>query len=487
MTHGRKLFPEPTPDGRVTDAPPAAAAGPVIAARNLSKLFKVYRKSADVLRELVLRRPCHTPFWALQDVSFEVGRGEIVGLLGSNGAGKSTLLRILAGVLDATSGTFHVAGNLRAILELGTGFQEHYTGLENIAVGGAVLGYSRQEIKESLDWIIDFAELRHVIDQPFRTYSSGMRARLTFAVTFCRRPEILIVDEALSVGDVGFANKCVNRIIELCRGGSAALVVSHNMFLIERLCNRALYLKGGRLVDEGAPGRLCHRFEAELLGKFIDDHKTLRRAAAGAEGGSGAGAFLSEEGPLPAPQSARPPDEEIERLLADPEEKCPALIHLRLVRLEKAVVLDGSGRQRDRFHAGEPLAVAFTVNSEVAKDDVVVGVQIFHEAGALVCSTTNRWHLDDAGRPRRVRVDLRKGRQTFVVRFPALFLGDGMYWVSVGLAPKDRHFSTLDLLMQEQRVAAFGFYRDDVSWKVLYDPPSVWSAQQDAAEEERAA
>src|SRR5262249_18074403 len=151
--------------------------------------------------------------------------GEVVGLVGANGAGKSTLLRILSGVLDATAGEVAVDGRLRAILELGTGFQEELTGRDNVFVGGAFLGYARKEIDAAFDWIVEFADLRPFSDQQFRTYSSGMKARLNFAVTFCKKPEVMVIDEALSVGDTAFTNKCINRVIDLCSDGATALVV----------------------------------------------------------------------------------------------------------------------------------------------------------------------------------------------------------------------------------------------------------------------
>src|SRR5262249_35464630 len=309
-------------------------------------------------------------------------------------------------------------------------------------VGGACLGFSRAQIEESLDWIVDFADLRSVIHRPLRTYSSGMKARLTFALTFCRQPEILLVDEALAVGDAGFVNKCVGRILELCRSGATALVVSHTMFFIERLCSRALYLNEGRIIDDGPPGRVCRRYEDDLLRRFVTEPRRRDTTA------------------RPMPLS---PD--VERLVADPDGVCPALLPLRLVRLESATILDRDGKPRERYHTGEPLTLEFTVDSDVAKEDVVDGAQIRHETGVLVATTTKRWRLDESGQPGRTRLDLYRGRQTFRVMFPALFLADGRYRVSVAVAPKDRHFSPLDQLMVEEDVSAFGFYREDVSWK----------------------
>jgi lipopolysaccharide transport system ATP-binding protein len=424
-----------------------------IEAQHLTKLFKSYDRPSDLLRDFLLRRPRYADRPALDDLSFKIGKGEVVGLIGPNGSGKSTLLRILAGVLDASSGQATVTGDVRAVLELGTGFLDNRTGLDNLYVGGACLGYSRAQIEESLDWILDFADLRSVIHRPVRTYSSGMKARLTFALTFCRRPEVLLVDEALAVGDAGFVNKCVSRILELCRSGATAVIVSHTMFFIERLCSRTLYLRDGRLIDDGPPGRVCRRYEDDLLERFVAEPRRRDTTTSAT--------YLSSE--------------EIANLVSDRDETCPALLPLRLVRLEKASVLDSNGRPRERFHTGEPLTLEFTVVSDVEKEDVVAGAQIRHETGVLVATTTNRWHLDEAGRPRRSRLDLRKGRQTFRVTFPALFLADGRYRATVAVAPKDLHFTPLDQLMHEEDVAAFGFYREDVSWKTLYDPPSGWS------------
>jgi ABC-type polysaccharide/polyol phosphate transport system ATPase subunit len=437
---------------------------PLVEVQGLSKCFRLYSRPAHLLKELLLRKPCHVERWALRDVSFSVRRGEIVGVVGGNGAGKSTLLKILAGVLDSTHGAVHLRGRLRAILELGTGFHDDYTAMENIFMGGYCLGYTRKEIEESLEWIIDFAGLREVIHAPFRTFSSGMKARLTFAVTFCRKPEILIVDEALAVGDLGFTAKCVNRITELCSAGATALVVSHNMFFIERLCTRAIYIKKGQLLEDGPPAPICKRYETELLDEFTkqQEQERAREAVAG------------------VPNVPELSSSEIQRLVDDPQGECPPILHLNLLRLEETRVLDRHGLPRQQFHVGEPVTLEFVVNSRVAKDNIVVGMQIFHESGVHVLTTNNRWHLTQEGRPAQVRLDLREGRQVFSVAFPHMYLGDGKYYVNIAVLPKEKHFTQADCLLLEKRVATLGFARDDTSYKQICDLPSSWRQEHPA-------
>lgn len=238
-----------------------------ILARSLSKRYQLYKNPLDRLKEALhpLRKSYHTTFNALSDVSFDIARGETVGIIGRNGAGKSTLLKILSGVLQPSSGEYFVNGRIASLLELGTGFNPELTGRENIFFNGMILGLSREELNQKLDQIIDFAEIGEFIERPVKIYSSGMFARLAFAVAFHIEPEILIVDEALAVGDMAFQKKCFNKFREIRESGSTILFVSHDPYQIKGYCRRALYLKNGECVAFG--------LSAEVVDAYIHDQE----------------------------------------------------------------------------------------------------------------------------------------------------------------------------------------------------------------------
>ena len=234
---------------------------PIIKVNNVSMKFNLAREKVDSLKEYLIKalkgKLQFDEFWALEDVSFEVNRGESVGLIGLNGSGKSTMLKIIARVLKPTKGSVEVKGSVAPLIELGAGFDFDLTGMENIYLNGALLGRSRKMMDEVLEDIIEFSELREFMDVPMKNYSSGMLSRLAFAIATSGKADILIVDEVLAVGDFRFQQKCMDRIRKMMEEGTTVLFVSHSIEQVEELCDRVVWLKSGHLNMQGDAGEVC--------------------------------------------------------------------------------------------------------------------------------------------------------------------------------------------------------------------------------------
>ena len=248
----------------------------VIKAEGLTKIYKIYEKDIDRLKEAF--NPFHKrysrDFYALQDLNFEIKRGENVGLVGKNGAGKSTLLKIITGVLTPTSGTIQVNGRIASLLELGAGFNPDMTGVENIYMNGLLMGQSKEMMDAKVDDIISFADIGDFINQPVKTYSSGMFARLAFSVNAFVEPDILIVDEALSVGDAFFQSKCMDRMKKMIDGGTTVLFVSHDTFAVKNLCQRAFLVQSGKIILDASAREVIEAYRAMLASSQSEGEKS---------------------------------------------------------------------------------------------------------------------------------------------------------------------------------------------------------------------
>ncbi|MGM0167275.1 ABC transporter ATP-binding protein [Enterococcus sp. AZ135] len=243
----------------------------VIEINHLTKKYDMYKKPSDRLKEALspTRKTYHEVFYALNDVNVEVKKGEMIGFIGENGSGKSTILKIITGVLTPSDGEVKIEGNIAALLELGSGFNPEYSGYENIFLNGMVLGFSREEMADKVDDIINFADIGDHLYQPVKTYSSGMFVRLAFAVAINVDPDILIVDEALAVGDLEFQLKCMEKFTELRNAGKTILFVSHDVNAVRRFCDRVYWLKNGVVESEGETMEITETYENFLKKKSL--------------------------------------------------------------------------------------------------------------------------------------------------------------------------------------------------------------------------
>lgn len=345
--------------------------------QTLGEQFRKWTSLRSLLRRQS-RTEKNPPFWALKDVSFEVKKGEVVGIIGRNGAGKSTLLKILSQITEPTEGTVDLFGRVGSLLEVGTGFHPELTGRENIYLNGAILGMKRVEIARKFDEIVAFAEVEKFIDTAVKHYSSGMYMRLAFAVAAHLEPDILVVDEVLAVGDAEFQRKCLGKMGEVARTGRTVLFVSHHTSAVKTLCTRGLLLERGRLVRDGPADRVVDHY----LGA----------------GGEGAGRDREwEEGERPGTE------------------------HCRLVALR---VRDADGSPRATFSSGRDIIVHIEFDVEQFSSTLCVGFALVNNDGVVVLQTHhNDRELDAAPRPR-------EGRNRFLARIPAGLLNYGRYQVA---------------------------------------------------------
>ena len=370
--------------------------GPVLLVQNISKRYKLYPRPIDRLREILPfgDGARHTDFWALRDVSFSVERGEIVSLIGPNGCGKSTLLQIISGILQPTTGRVVTRGRVAALLELGTGFNPEFTGRENVLVNGELLGVARDQMKRKMAAVQQFADIGAFLDRPVKEYSSGMYVRLAFATAIHVDPEILIVDEALAVGDAVFANRCVRKFEELRQRQVTILFVSHDLGLVKQLSHRAIFLQNGEVQAIGEPRQVVDRYVATVLARQAADSTplSLQNSASGATLRHGDGSveiaavdLLDASGaPLTAVTSGAAVTVRIEAMVR--ESRADLMVGI-LIRNRIGMEVYGTNTQIEQIQlgqlaAGDRLCVTFTFACWLTPQQYTLSAAVQHADGA---------------------------------------------------------------------------------------------------------
>jgi len=493
------------------------SAPPAVVASRLSKSYRKWGKTRafGTLKSAFLGRGLGAALApsevvnALSDVSFTVARGETFGVVGPNGCGKSTLLKLVAGLFKPTGGTIEVSGKVSALIELGAGFHPEISGRENVVINGVMLGLTRKEIERKLPEIVAFSGLEDFIDEPVKTYSSGMYVRLGFAVAVHVDPDVLVVDEVLAVGDEAFAHRCLDTIADFSRRGKTIFFVSHSLALVEELCDRVLYLEHGKTKALGDPRETLARYrmdvaveEGERLAKdHVGVQAALRAEGTGGTGetaalragraaeqresahflegekGAGATCVASAAGaPQPhSPFEEKPPlhEESVPQattpsLSAPPEQRnlFPAPVEKprrwgsRAVEITGCRMLDASGAERYAFRSGETVTIEIAVTPRVPTSDFVFGIGIFTPDDVCVHGTNTEL---DGFLPSRL-----DGPAVAKVTLPALDLGAGAYLVDVAVhsrreAPYDYWRGACRFQVDAPDRAA-GVYRPERSW-----------------------
>lgn len=408
----------------------------VIDVDRVSKCYRIYSRPQDRLKQAVIPRlrralgplagqadhAYFREFWAMRDVSLSIRKGETIGIIGRNGAGKSTLLQMIAGTLTPTEGSVTVRGRVAALLELGAGFNPEFSGRENIFMNAALMGLSRAETEERLDRIVEFADIGDFVEQPVKTYSSGMFARLAFAVAINVSPDVLIVDEALSVGDSGFQLKCMLKMRELQAQGVTILFVSHDMQSIVRFCDSAIVLHGGRI----------HYQSRDVL-QAVKEYEKLTRATA----------IVAEPKPAARP-AERPVDTHYHDELGGIKEE---RFGSGLAKYMSVELVSASGESTNQFSPGERVEIKATVWSETAIADVAAGFSLRDKQGTDITGDNSIY----AGVP----ITLPAGLSVLTFTF-TLGIAPGDYFLYLGLASLGENRTELDQRWPVRKLTVLG-------------------------------
>lgn len=349
-----------------------------IQADHISKMYRLYSKPRDRLREAfsLTRKNYHREHYALRDVDFTIYKGETVGIIGTNGAGKSTILKIITGVLSPTSGRIHVNGRISALLELGAGFNMEYTGIENIYLNGIMIGFSHEEINRKMADILAFADIGDFVYQPVKTYSSGMFVRLAFAVAINIDPEILIVDEALSVGDAFFQVKCYHKFEEFKKQGKTIVFVSHDLGSIQKYCDRVILLDRGRKYAEGSPKDMIDQYKMVMAGRKAPE---------------------PDEAKAEAPLHKAPEQDGglwCEQMEVSPD--CSAYGNGSATIMDYCV-LDRNQRITNVIPAGEEYTIRMKVQFHKAASDPIFALTVRNKQGTDICGTNTKYENFNTG------------------------------------------------------------------------------------------
>jgi ABC-type polysaccharide/polyol phosphate transport system ATPase subunit len=442
---------------------------------NASKIYQRFghRRQFATLKSALLSRslvrdlnPTET-FSAVNNVTFSVACGQTLGVIGRNGSGKSTLLKLVAGITKPTEGSVTVRGRISALIELGAGFHPEISGRENVFINGIMLGLTKRQITQRFDEIVEFAELQEFIDAPVKNYSSGMYMRLGFAVAIHVDPEVLLVDEVLAVGDEGFTHKCLDKFAEFKRRGKTILLVTHSLGLVEKFCDQALWMDGGRMKLQGDPKR--------VVGAYVTDveRSEEQQLAAGDAKAKASTITVSPD----EPASAVLPDHPIETAEgpADMFRATEGRWGSREIEITEVELVGEEGDAGHVFHTGQPFSVRVKLRAPIEMDDFVIGLGLFNAEG--VCCYGTNTSLEEF---KSVRM-LGDGEVTFSV--DRLDLVEGTYKLDVAVHKLDGYPYDYHRLLYTFRVKSrtkdVGIYRPPHRWG--FSPTVQFSKTEDPA------